>query len=98
MLLALSMDGTQLYQNKESDTWFGVATVIDFAPEIRHAKEMVLPLFVIGGPNAPRNYDSFLFPTFVSLLAKILVYRSGTLRRRPLSKYLLGLVLELQIW
>ena len=69
MLLALSMDGAQLYRNKESDTWFGVATVIDFAPEIRHAKEMVLPLFVIGGPNAPRNYDSFLFPTISHLSA-----------------------------
>ena len=69
MLLVLSMDGAQLYRNKESDTWFGVATLIDFAPEIRHAKEMVLPLFVIGGPNAPRNYDSFLFPTFAHLSA-----------------------------
>ena len=69
MLLVLSMDGAQLYRNKESDTWFGIATLIDFAPEIRHAKEMVLPLFVIGGPNAPRNYDSFLFPTLAHLSA-----------------------------
>jgi len=69
MLLALSMDGAQLYRNKESDTWFGIATLIDYAPEIRHAKEMVLPMFVIGGPNAPKNYDSFLFPTFAHLSA-----------------------------
>jgi len=69
MLLALSMDGAQLYRNKESDTWFGITTIIDYAPEIRHAKEMVLPLFVIGGPNAPKNYDSFLFPTFTHLSA-----------------------------
>jgi len=67
MLLALSMDGAQLYRNKESDTWFGIATIIDYAPEIHHAREMVLPLFVIGGPNAPKNYDSFLFPTFAHL-------------------------------
>jgi len=69
MLLVLSMDGAQLYRNKESDTWFGVATLIDLAPEIRHAREMVLPLFIIGGPNAPKNYDSFLFPTFAHLSA-----------------------------
>ena len=69
MLLVLSMDGAQLYRNKESDTWFGIATLIDYAPEIRHGKEMVLPMFVIGGPNAPKNYDSFLFPTFAHLSA-----------------------------
>ena len=43
--------------------------LIDFAPEIRHAKEMVLPTFVIGGPNPPKHYDSFLFPTFAHLSA-----------------------------
>jgi len=69
MLLVLSMDGAQLYQNKESDTWFGIATIIDYAPEIHYAKEMVLLLFVIGGPNAPKNYDLFLFPTFAHLSA-----------------------------
>ncbi|KAF8240388.1 hypothetical protein L208DRAFT_1539391, partial [Tricholoma matsutake] len=67
MLLVLSMDGAQLYQNKESDTWFSIATLLDFAPEIRHTKEVVLPSFVIGGPNAPKHYDSFLFPTFAHL-------------------------------
>jgi len=67
VLLALSMDSAQLYWNKESNTWFGIATLIDYAPEIRHVKEMVLLLFVIGGPNAPKNYDSFLFPMFAHL-------------------------------
>lgn len=65
MLFVLSMDGAQLYWNNESDTWFGIATLIDFAPKICHVKEMVLPTFVIGGPKAPKHYDSFLFPTFV---------------------------------
>jgi hypothetical protein len=69
MLLVLSMDGAQLYRNKASDAWFGIATLIDFAPEIRHAREMVLPTFVIGGPNPPKHYDSFLFPTFAHLSA-----------------------------
>ena len=69
MLLILSMDGAQLYQNKESGTWFGIATLIDFAPKICHVREMVLPTFVIKGPNAPKHYDSFLFPTFTYLSA-----------------------------
>ena len=61
MVLVLSMDGAQLYWNKESDTWFGIATLIDFPPEICHAREMVLLTFVIRGPNASKDYDSFLF-------------------------------------
>lgn len=28
MVLTLSMDGAQLYRNKESDAWFGIATLI----------------------------------------------------------------------
>lgn len=37
--------------NKESDTWFSIAKLIDFAPKIHHAKEMDLLTFVIGGLN-----------------------------------------------
>ena len=64
MLTNMSMDGAQLYRDKESDAWFGISSLLDFSPEIRHSKELVMPLFVIGGPNPPKNYDSFLFPTF----------------------------------
>ena len=64
MLLYISMDGAQLYRDKESDAWFGISGIIDFPPETRHSREAVLPLFVIGGPNPPKNYDSFLYPTF----------------------------------
>jgi len=67
VLLNISMDRAQLYWNKESDTWFGIATLIDFSPEIQHSREMVFPLFVISGPNPPWDYDSFLFPTFAHL-------------------------------
>ena len=91
------MDGAQLYWNKESDTWFGIATLIDFAPEIHHAKEMVLPTFVIRGPNAPKHYDSFFSqhsPT--SLLAKNLSYQFGMLQHKHHSLHVLGSVLELQ--
>jgi len=69
MLLVLSMDGAQLYQDKDSDAWFGVAMLVDYAPEIWHLKENVFPLFVISGPNPPKNYDSFLFPTLAHLAA-----------------------------
>ncbi|KAL0572505.1 hypothetical protein V5O48_009458 [Marasmius crinis-equi] len=69
MLIAVSMDGAQLYRDKESDTWFGIATILDLPGKIRHKKENVLPLFTIGGPNPPKDYDSFLFPIFAHLSA-----------------------------
>src|SRR5215471_7727863 len=69
MLLCISMDGAQLYRDKASDAWFGIAGVIDFSPEIRHKRELVFPLFTIGGPNPPKHYDSFLLPTFSHLSA-----------------------------
>jgi hypothetical protein len=69
MVLYVSMDGAQLYRDKESDTWFGIAGIIDLPPGIRHSKEHVIPLFTIGGPNPPKDYDSFLAPTFSHLVA-----------------------------
>ncbi|KAI0003385.1 hypothetical protein BJV74DRAFT_715081, partial [Russula compacta] len=41
----------------------------DLSPEIRHSKEMVFPLFVIGGLNPPQHYDSLLVPMFAHLAA-----------------------------
>jgi len=55
------MDGVQLYRDKDLDTWFGIVNLIDFPPEY--------PLFIIGGPNPPKHYDSFLYPTFSHLSA-----------------------------
>ena len=69
MLLNVFVDGAQLYRDKESDSWFGIATLVDLPPELRYSQEFVLPLFLIGGPNAPKHYDSFLFPTFSHLSA-----------------------------
>lgn len=69
MILSFSVDGAQLYQDKKSDTWFGVFTVLDFAPELRFKKDSVLPALIIPGPNPPKHLDSFLFPTFSHLAA-----------------------------
>ena len=69
MIISISIDGAQLYQSKKSDAWFGIAQVLDLPPELRHRKLYVLPLFIIGGPNAPKHYESFLFSTFHHLSA-----------------------------
>ncbi|RPD55758.1 hypothetical protein L226DRAFT_548519 [Lentinus tigrinus ALCF2SS1-7] len=50
MVVLFSIDGAQLYASKSSDCWFYIW------------KRYVLPGAVIGGPNKPKNIDSFLFP------------------------------------
>ncbi|EEB88206.1 hypothetical protein MPER_14090, partial [Moniliophthora perniciosa FA553] len=69
MLYIASFDGAQLYQDKESDTFFGCAILVDYDKSIRHLKEMISPLVIVGGPNAPKDYDSFWQPTFAHISA-----------------------------
>jgi hypothetical protein len=80
MLLNMSMDGAQLYRDKESDAWFGISSLLDFSPEIQHSKEMVIPLFVIGRPNPPSIITLFSSQhSLISHLARGKDYASGTL-------------------
>ena len=69
VVLMLSIDGAQLYASKSSDCWFLIWVVFDLPPEFRYKKRFVLPAGVIGGPNKPKNMDSFLFPTFYHISA-----------------------------
>lgn len=69
IVLMLSIDGAQLYASKGSDCWFLIWIVFDLPPEFRYKKRFVLPAGVIGGPNKPKNMDSFLFPTFYHVSA-----------------------------
>nr|VWP00054.1 Zn(2)-C6 fungal-type domain-containing protein [Ganoderma boninense] len=62
MVVMFSIDGAQLYASKQSDCWFYIWVLLDLSPTLRYKKRYVLPGGVIGGPNKPRNLDSFLFP------------------------------------
>ncbi|KAJ7589530.1 hypothetical protein C8J56DRAFT_1004281 [Mycena floridula] len=61
VVLVMSLDGTQLYQMKRSDTWIYIWIVMDQSPELRYQKKNVLVGAVIPGPNKPKSLDSFLF-------------------------------------
>lgn len=61
-VVMLSLDGAQLYESKRSDCWFYVWVLYDLSPDRRYKKRYVVPGGVIGGPNKPKNVDSFLFP------------------------------------
>ncbi|KAJ2911365.1 hypothetical protein MD484_g9049, partial [Candolleomyces efflorescens] len=61
-VLMISMDGAQLYRQRQSDCWIYIWVLMDLPPELRYKKQYVIPGAVIPGPNAPKNVDSFLFP------------------------------------
>ncbi|RXW13143.1 hypothetical protein EST38_g12710 [Candolleomyces aberdarensis] len=67
--VGLSVDGAQLYQDKKSDTWFGIWIVYDYDPATRYKRRHVLPAFIIPGPEKPKNVESYLFRSFYHLLA-----------------------------
>ncbi|KAJ2936088.1 hypothetical protein H1R20_g1006, partial [Candolleomyces eurysporus] len=67
--VGLSVDGAQLYQDKKSDTWFGIWIVYDYDPATRYKRHHVLPAFIIPGPKKPKNVESYLFWSFYHLSA-----------------------------
>ncbi|KIJ26315.1 hypothetical protein M422DRAFT_62157 [Sphaerobolus stellatus SS14] len=48
----ISMDGAQLYHDKESDGWIIIFVLFMVSPEN----------CIIGGPNAPKPMESFFYP------------------------------------
>ena len=59
-----SIDGAQLYRDKQSGCWIYIFILIDLDPAVRYKKKYVLPGGFIPGPNNPKNMESFLFPGF----------------------------------
>ena len=62
--IMISIDGAQLYCDKELDCWFGICVILNLSPDQRYKKQFVLPAFFVPGPNKPDNVESFLLPTF----------------------------------
>ena len=60
IILTLSLNGAQLYEDKQSDLWMYIWIVINLSPEQHYRKHQVLPGGFIPGPNKPKNIDSFL--------------------------------------
>ena len=72
VLVEFSLDGAQLYRDKESDCWFFIWIILDISPDLRYQKRYVLPGGFIPGPKSPKNKETFLLPGFrhVSALQK----------------------------
>jgi len=69
IVLMTSIDGAQLYRNKQSDCWMSIWVIFDHSPDIQYRKKYVLPGVVIPGPNKPKNLDSFMFPSYHHIAA-----------------------------
>ena len=69
IVIMFSLDGAQLFKNKQSDCWIAIFVVFDRPPDVRYKKGSVLQAFVIPGPNKPKIMESFLFDTFAHVSA-----------------------------
>jgi hypothetical protein len=60
-LVGFSIDGAQLYQNKNSDVWIAIWILENLSPDNRFKKRRIWMSTVIPGPNKPKIVDSYLF-------------------------------------
>lgn len=60
IVLMASLDGAQLYRDKESDCWLYIWIVLNLSPDRRYRKRHVIPGGFIPSPAKPKNIDSFM--------------------------------------
>jgi hypothetical protein len=53
-VIMCSIDGAQLYQDKDSDCWILIWIFLEFAPEFRYKKLHVMPGAFVPGPKKPK--------------------------------------------
>ena len=63
-LVLFSLDGAQLYCDKNSDCYFFVWIILNLSPNFWYKKAYILPGGFIPGPNPPKKVESFLLPSF----------------------------------
>jgi Transposase family tnp2 len=69
VLLQLSLNGAQLYRNKESDCWIFIYIIHNLSPDLRYKKRFVIPGGFISGPNKPKHGDSYIYPSLYHISA-----------------------------
>lgn len=67
--MQLSLDGAQLYHDKDSDCWIFVYIIHNLAPDLRYKKRLVIPAGFIPGPEKIKDSDSFLHPVLYHISA-----------------------------
>ena len=62
LVLMFSMDGAQLYTQKQSACWIYIWVLFNLSPDRQYKKKHVFIGGFIPRPNNPKNTDSYLFP------------------------------------
>ena len=69
VVVQLSLDGAQLYHDKDSDCWIFVYIIHNLPPDLRYKKRLVIPAGFVPGPEKMKDGDSFLFPVLYHISA-----------------------------
>jgi Transposase family tnp2 len=69
VLVQLSLDGTQLYCDKDLDCWIFVYIIHNLPPDLRYRKRFVISMGFTPGPEKPKRQDLFLFPVLYHISA-----------------------------
>ena len=69
ILLQLSIDGAQLFRDKQSDCWIYIFIIHNLSPSLHYKKCFVIPGGFVGGPHHPQNIESFIFPGLYHIAA-----------------------------
>ena len=69
IVLMISMNGMQLYEGKEFDSWMYIWIIGSLSSNICYCKLNVLPGGFIPGLKKPKNVNFFLFPGMHHLAA-----------------------------
>ena len=69
VLVQFSLDGAQLYCNKESDCWIFVYIIHNLPPDVRYQKKFVIPAGFIPGPEKMKDGNSFIYPVLYHISA-----------------------------
>jgi len=69
LVLMFSMDGAQLYTQKQSACWIYIWVLFNLTPDRWYKKKHIFIGSFIPGPNNPKNTDSYLFPGLYHLAA-----------------------------
>jgi tnp2 family transposase len=61
IIVQLSLDGTQLYPDNDSDCWIFVYIIHNLALNLCYKKQLVIPAGFIPGPKKIKDSNSFLY-------------------------------------
>jgi len=69
ILVRLSLNGAQLYHDKDSNCWIFVYIIHNLPPDLHYKKRLVIPAGFVPGPEKMKDADSFLYPILYHISA-----------------------------